>query len=389
MSGSRQDWLDESTTERLLRGERVASSRADASEPLAALLAAAAAGGRPDPAGEEAALAAYRAARSDTAVPVADAAALSGPPGTSEVSGAPELSFGSGGRHRARMDRLRDLPGSAKVAVAAAFATTALVGGVAAAAGTGVIPYPFMTTSSDSGPTPQRGKPTPSTDGSAAPGNLQVTGSPSHHPSPSYPPPPSVSPGALDSPGSSGLSAGTGAGIPAPTAYPRPQWPECRQSPRPDHGEGAPTTHVPYPDAPWAPAKHPHVAQPGMSDQLTYFAPDSFSDAGEPTAKTAGMPTQPQQPQQPQSPSQPQQPQPSPQPPQPPSSSQSPQQSQASSRSPQQSTAWPPFPSHAQDARYAPLQRGGQARHAKRPKHAKPSAWRTPCRLRAGSEPGR
>ena len=78
-----------------------------------------------------------------------------------------------------------------------------------------------------------------------------------------------------------------------------------------------------------------------------YFAPDSFSDIGETPAKTAETPPQPQQ-----------------------------------------TSAWLPFTPPPQDARYAQPQRTGQARHAKRPKHAKPSTWLTPS-LRTGSGSGR
>lgn len=234
MSGSRHDWLDEETAERLLRGEPVDPGTGPAAprtagwtqaesrpvdgeteltaaaapgtagpgafgEPAAALagLLSAAAGAAVSQRREDDAVAAFRAARERTGARPAAA--------------------------HTRWRRLRALPGSAKVAVAAAFAATALVGGVAAAAGTGVIPYPFSTTGSDPAPEPSGGSDRPALDGTAvpsapvskgaAPTNRSASGSPSATPSGA-----SAAPGAgaPSAPGTPAASGGTGDGVQDP-----------------------------------------------------------------------------------------------------------------------------------------------------------------------------
>jgi hypothetical protein len=340
MSGSRQDWLDDNTAERLLRGETVDPGRARASEPLVALLAAAAAaGGRPDPAGEEAALAAYRAAR-DTAVPTA--AVLSGPSGSR---------LDSGSRHRARMNRLRGMPGSAKFAVAAAFATTALVGGVAAAAGTGAILYPFTDTNGDPGPVPTGGPSSaPSPDGATVPHDPRLTGSPSPSGSPSASLPRSpVAPGRV--------GGGTR---------------ERRHFARARTKNGAKVPEFPgfpmHPTYPWFPqdsGKYPHVQGSGPSSQLAYSALEIHVDAVSVPAQTAEKPQQPTltKPAEPTAPVTP--------------TTRAPQAEESRTRAPQAEESRP----------NAQPKQAGAARHAKRPKHAKPSAGLSP-RLRRGSRTG-
>lgn len=157
MSGSRHDWLDEETAERLLRGEPVAveitgisefdrnaSQKQDGrrSHALIELLraASAVADTAVQPEREEAALAAFRQAHADAlahddVVAVADVDA--------------DVVVVGDGRGRGvvveaghRFGRLRGWPGSAKVAMAAAVTATVLASGVTAAA-VGVIPSPF------------------------------------------------------------------------------------------------------------------------------------------------------------------------------------------------------------------------------------------------------
>lgn len=124
----RYDWLDDDAVERLLRGERVAGDTppAGAEELSAALLSLTAhepSPGSPLP-GEEAALAAFRQARAQAPAPRARFGARAG-------------AFGE--RAGAARSFLR-LP--VRTALALTLAGCA-VGGVAVAAGTGVLPGPF------------------------------------------------------------------------------------------------------------------------------------------------------------------------------------------------------------------------------------------------------
>ncbi|MFF4410511.1 hypothetical protein ACFY2W_36390 [Streptomyces sp. NPDC001262] len=140
----RYDWLDDDAVERLLRGEALADTlagdtaddraRADAARldaALGALRVPAPADGTPLP-GEEAALAAFRTARAAER----DVAVAAAPAG----SAAPVVRIG---RTAARASAARSLlRRPARSALALALAGCAL-GGVAVAAGTGVLPAPF------------------------------------------------------------------------------------------------------------------------------------------------------------------------------------------------------------------------------------------------------
>ncbi len=207
MSGSRHDWLDDETAERLLRGEpadagntgnaafdseesrKLHSRRLDA---LTDLLHAAstAADVVIEPDREETALAAFRAARSGPAA-IADPDPADG--GRTVVPAG-------------RMSRLRARRGSAKVALAAVVAATALASGVAAAA-VGVIPSPF--TGLDPAPHTGPHRPTGSTE---APQLPEPAGSASKAPDhgtasgPATAPPHSPTPGPGAAPGHRGSS---------------------------------------------------------------------------------------------------------------------------------------------------------------------------------------
>jgi hypothetical protein len=154
MSGSRHDWLDDETAERLLRGEPIVAENAgtgefggDAAYPehsrrlhaLSTLMSSVsgAVGDPVEPEREEAALAAFRNAHADAGTEAASAA-------HDVVTDVITVSAGCrvvvNGRRR--IGRLRGWSGSAKVAVAAAVTATALASGFTAAA-VGVIPSPF------------------------------------------------------------------------------------------------------------------------------------------------------------------------------------------------------------------------------------------------------
>jgi hypothetical protein len=239
MSGSRHDWLDEEAAERLLSGEPVnAGDPADAGDKgrdgtptvraLSELLAAATRS-TVEQDREDAALAAFRAAREQTAPAMRTAAVVGVPLPPEEpvteatdnaVPFAPEAEPEFAPERRRRLRRLRGLSGSAKVAVAAAFAATALVGGVAAAAGTGVIPSPFS--SGDTTPESTDGSQAPSLDGSAVP--QTPDGAPSTVP---------------DSPGATRGGAGTQSPSQSPDGSGAPGAAGGTNSSKPgDHGQG-------------------------------------------------------------------------------------------------------------------------------------------------------
>ncbi|POX40850.1 hypothetical protein C3486_11695 [Streptomyces sp. Ru73] len=142
MADDRYSWLDEDAAERLLRGERVDAGRGHGARELddllsaAAMTAAAPAPGTALP-GEEAAVAAFRQASAgrstrDTAAAgnVAEEAAEDGIPVVRRVPG------GASRTERSRIGR------PFRRGLAVALAGCAL-GGVAVAAGTGVLPTPF------------------------------------------------------------------------------------------------------------------------------------------------------------------------------------------------------------------------------------------------------
>ncbi|MGC0329929.1 hypothetical protein RKD23_002919 [Streptomyces sp. SAI-170] len=140
MADEQYGWLDRETAERLLRGQSPDAVRADArgqAEQLAEVLAALSATPAPTSAelpGEAAALAAFRSARAER--PAARGAAVRG--GASDA-GLVRLGGGDGAAGAVRRPRwARPL----RYGLAAALAA-GMVGGVAVAAGTGVLPTPF------------------------------------------------------------------------------------------------------------------------------------------------------------------------------------------------------------------------------------------------------
>ncbi|MEV5598989.1 hypothetical protein [Streptomyces sp. NPDC052496] len=134
MADDRYDWLDEEAAERLLRGEPAGSPDGAAAAELTALLNTAAAAGRapagdtPLP-GEEAAVAAFRQAHGPAAAAAADITAA---PATAAV----RTPRGAGPATRRRFGR--PLRRGFMVALAGC-----ALGGVAVAAGAGVLPSPF------------------------------------------------------------------------------------------------------------------------------------------------------------------------------------------------------------------------------------------------------
>ncbi|MFH8593887.1 hypothetical protein [Streptomyces rimosus] len=136
MADDRYNWLDEEAAERLLRGEPAGSPDGVGAAELTALLNTAAAAGRsaaPDEAlpGEEAAVAAFRQARADASAPVA---APAGGADTAELGTVRAPRGGPAARPRFG----RPLRRGFMVALAGC-----ALGGVAVAAGVGVLPTPF------------------------------------------------------------------------------------------------------------------------------------------------------------------------------------------------------------------------------------------------------
>ncbi|MFE9608613.1 hypothetical protein [Streptomyces sp. NPDC006012] len=217
MADEQYQWLNRETAERLLRGEPLetvdAAARGQA-ERLAGTLAELSADGTPAKAelpGEERALAAFRKAREQPSEPAAvghrDGSHARRSGATRPPSDAGLVRLGSGaGRAPARRRRARPV----RLALAAAL-VVGTVGGVAVAAGTGVLPTPFG--DRDPGPaasvsvagTPEGLFPSPSVPATG--------GAPSGPPAPSAPPsrspaigsgtsgPDSATPGGKDSAG--------------------------------------------------------------------------------------------------------------------------------------------------------------------------------------------
>lgn len=211
MADDRYNWLDKDAAERLLRGERVGARHGDGARELEQLLQAAAAVGAKAPEtvelpGEEAAVAAFRR----TAGAAGGAHARSH--GTDEAFPA--------GRGTAVAERTR-LGRPVRRGFAVALAACA-IGGVAVAAGTGVLPTPFrggepqpassVSAAESPGPldTPEPGAQTDgTTESTPDPTPHGKTGGPGDTPAPSSPgdtTPPSSTPG----PGHQG-NGGTGA----------------------------------------------------------------------------------------------------------------------------------------------------------------------------------
>ncbi|MGX8907890.1 hypothetical protein ACR820_22170 [Streptomyces netropsis] len=257
----RYDWLDDDAVERLLRGGTVDSAALDedtrpAAERLAASLAdlrhpvlpeAGADGPLP---GEEAALAAFRSARAEGAPGIRASlrSVRGGASGTSAVSGSGAAADADGPvvRLAARSGTRSLLRRPVKGALALALAGCAL-GGVAVAAGTGVLPGPFGSAGSapapatsvsaaedrdtrtlapgigDHGATPSPGatgslRPSerPSASGSATPGHGSPSGRDGRHDGPGE------SPSATTGPGDDRAGAGKDGGAKQdPKAYAR------------------------------------------------------------------------------------------------------------------------------------------------------------------------
>ncbi|MFJ8804956.1 hypothetical protein [Streptomyces sp. NPDC102490] len=144
MADEQDKWLDRETAERLLRGEPlegVDGASRDRAERLVVALGALSA--PPPPTGEElpgeaAALAAFRKVRAERAEASAQASAALGHGAAPRTSDAGLVRIGARGEGARRPRRSRPL----RLGLAAAL-TVGMIGGVAAAAGTGVLPTPF------------------------------------------------------------------------------------------------------------------------------------------------------------------------------------------------------------------------------------------------------
>ncbi|REH23106.1 MULTISPECIES: hypothetical protein [unclassified Streptomyces] len=143
MADEQDKWLDRETAEFLLRGEPLEGADPAVRDRAERLVAALGALAPPVPAGEElpgeaAALAAFRKVRAEQADASAGVSAAVGHGAADRLSGAGPVRVGSRGEGARRPRRGRPL----RLGLAAAL-TVGMIGGVAAAAGTGVLPTPF------------------------------------------------------------------------------------------------------------------------------------------------------------------------------------------------------------------------------------------------------
>ncbi|MBC7271394.1 MAG: hypothetical protein H5T76_22235, partial [Streptomyces sp.] len=147
MADEQYRWLDRDTAERLLRGEPLDAAGADAREPARRLADALGALSAQTPLtseelpGEDAALAAFRKARTDreeerAALGTGSRARPGADAGLVRIGVRPPRADRSGRARRPRWGR------PLRLGLAAAL-TAGMVGGVAVAAGTGVLPTPF------------------------------------------------------------------------------------------------------------------------------------------------------------------------------------------------------------------------------------------------------
>ncbi|AXL90562.1 hypothetical protein C4J65_21420 [Streptomyces sp. CB09001] len=144
MADEQDKWLDRETAEFLLRGEPLEGADPavrDRAERLVAALGALTAPSAPNGEelpGEAAALAAFRKVRAERADTSAGASAAVADGAAGRTAGAGPVRIGSRGEGARRPRRGRPL----RLGLAAAL-TVGMIGGVAAAAGTGVLPTPF------------------------------------------------------------------------------------------------------------------------------------------------------------------------------------------------------------------------------------------------------
>ncbi|WP_109034424.1 hypothetical protein [Streptomyces rubrogriseus] len=143
MADEQDKWLDRETAEFLLRGEPLEGADPAVRDRAERLVAALGALAPPVPSGEElpgeaAALAAFRKVRAEQADASAGVSAAVGHGAADRLSGAGPVRIGSRGESARRPRRGRPL----RLGLAAALAV-GMIGGVAAAAGTGVLPTPF------------------------------------------------------------------------------------------------------------------------------------------------------------------------------------------------------------------------------------------------------
>ncbi|MFJ5797506.1 hypothetical protein [Streptomyces decoyicus] len=213
MADDRYDWLDKDTAERLLRGEQVSARHGDGAHELEQLLEAAAAVAARAPEtvelpGEEAAVAAFRQA------------VRHGSGARNRTAGAPPPGVRTA--HTADLAERTRLGRPVRRGFAVALAACA-IGGVAVAAGTGVLPTPFRggdpapasSVSAVETPGPFRtGEPGAQTDGTT--GQTPDAGPGRKSSEPPESPTPGSSPGASKNPGSGTPSGGTGRGSDKP-----------------------------------------------------------------------------------------------------------------------------------------------------------------------------
>ncbi|MGW7491405.1 hypothetical protein [Streptomyces sp. NPDC054786] len=209
MADDRYNWLDKDTAEQLLRGEPVSARHGDGARELEQLLDAAAAVAARTPEtvelpGEEAAVAAFRQA------------ARSGSGARHRAAGEPFP--GARTAHAADVAERTRLGRPLRRGFAVALAACA-IGGVAVAAGTGVLPSPFRggepapaaSVSAAESPGPfNTGEPGAQTDGTTAQTPDATPGG--QDTAPAETPRPGSSPGAGTRPGSGAPSGGTGHG---------------------------------------------------------------------------------------------------------------------------------------------------------------------------------
>ncbi|MBN0044380.1 hypothetical protein JS756_09695 [Streptomyces actuosus] len=219
MADEQYRWLDRDTAERLLRGEPLDAVDADArdeAERLAEALGALSATPAPTSTelpGEAAALAAFRAARAGSAEQHAGAPRTGGHRSGASRADAGLIRLGGTGHPSGRVRRGRHV----RLGLAAALAVCT-VGGVAVAAGTGVLPSPFggpagpgPAVSVSAADTPGRGSSAPSRGATTTPDG-GATGSAGPDTARG------AAGGATPAPSGSAVPGGTGAAPPGATA---------------------------------------------------------------------------------------------------------------------------------------------------------------------------